>query len=431
MRSWNLKRKTTAGIATLFLMSGIVPVAVAEEQIEEEASQEEAQAQEEEELIETLTLEDAIQYAMDENTSLLLLDYRLQHLQSQVNELNHDQRDLARDIEDLEDSMSDLRDKQRETGQNTFQTRYQIQQQIDQLEDTLEELEDAYKELTSNQVSFEYQQEEAEESTKLATTSTFMGIVMKEEQLSFLKKALETEQQRVKNAQKRYEIGVDSRNDFHTAQRELTRMKFEIEQLEREIENDVSVFALDIGIVYHPDLQLEPPSVEELTIIEQEIDTEELIENSYQMKQAKEALALAEYNQEQAYEDSDASSYEREQADLQVQIEKENINQLKMDLTNAIDELFLEAAQQYDAVMNARYELDYAEEDTYFLSRQWEVGLLPKAEYELAQLQVEQAQFEYDMAKYQYFLLAQQIESLKNGIIPTSTGNGGGNGFSL
>lgn len=418
-----LRKTTTASLVTLFLMSGIAPVAVADEYIEENELIDE-QEEVEEVWVESLTLEEAVQFAMDENTSLLLLDYRLQLLKSQVNELNYDQRKLARDVRDLEKTMSDLRRMQRETGQRTFQSRYQIQQQLEQLEDVLEELEDVHKEMTSNQVRVEYQQEEAKESVKLATTSAFMGIVMKEERLAFLQQALETEQQRVKNVQRRYEIGVASRNDFHTAQRELTRIQHEMNQLKREIENDTAVFALDIGIVYHPDLQLEAPTIEEFTFVEQEIDTEELIENSYQMKLAKEALALAEYYQERAYEDSDSTTYEREQSDLQVQMEKENIEQLKTDLANAIDNLYVQADQQFAAVMNARYELDYAEEDMYFLKRHLDLGLVSQAEYDLAQLQVTQAQFEFDMAKYQYFLLQEQIESMKNGVIPTSSGNG-------
>ncbi len=429
MGETEMKKAMTTSLAVMLAASSFTPAAFAdgvqpdaeEEQgeavhnEEDEADQEEAG--EEEELIETLTLEEAVAFALDENTSLLLLNHRLGNLESELGGAEKDYRDLKEDIEDLEDKMDELRDIQKETGNRTFQSRLQIQNQIEALEDQLKPLEDAFRQMNSSETSLTYEKEKAEEGVKLAVASKFMQVIGSQEQLELLQDSFETESKRVANVKKRYEVGVASRNEFYTAQRELTRLQAQIDQLERQIKNDTAVFTLDIGIVNHPDLKLQAPELEDMTAVTQEKTTEELIENSYSMKSAKEALALAKADREATHEDEDATTYEKNQADIAVEIEEKNIVQLKEDLTKAIDNTFKQAADQYQAMLDARFELDFAKEDYNNLRVQLNAGVIAQADYDLASVQVEQKEVAYEQAKQNYILAKQQVESVRNGLI--------------
>src|SRR5690606_38890963 len=109
---------------------------------------------------------------------------------------------------------------------------------------------------------------------------------------------------------------------------------------------------VDLGIAYHDDLSLVPLDLSELALVEQEKETAELVENSFAYKKQVEAVAIAEYNREQVYEEKtpkskNASSYEKEEADLNVQLEKETLAQLKLDLEEKIRTLYFDIADGY------------------------------------------------------------------------------------
>ncbi|SFE59909.1 TolC family protein [Alteribacillus iranensis] len=428
------KSVAAAGLAVLLASSGVTSAALAdgnEEVLEEQEQEEQAQQDEEnqdgeeevvpeEEPLESLTLELAIEFALNENTSLLLLEDRLAHLKSQLGGSENDYEDILDDIEDLEDEMDDLRDVQKETGQRTFQSRLQLQNQIEALEDQLEPLEDSFRQMNSNIASMEYDKERAAEGIKLSTTSTYMQLLSTRDQIDFLKDSLETERKRVKNVETRFDIGVASWEELDQAQREVTRLQSQIDQLETQLEGNLSVFALNIGVVYDPEITLEAPDTDSLPKITQETPTEELIENSYGMKQAKEALALAKADRDDIYEDEDANSHDREQADLNVQVEERNIAQLREDMRRTIQDTFNQATTQYQVVQEAKREVSLAEYDYDRLKIQVDIGVLPRAEYELAAAQIDQARHDYDTEKQNYYLIVQQIESIRNGLIQQS-----------
>ncbi|RSL35384.1 hypothetical protein D7Z54_02130 [Salibacterium salarium] len=411
-----MKKSIVAGLSAVFVAANIVPAALAEE--DKESSTDEQQKEEnEEELVQTLTMEEAVDHALNDDTSLLLLNYQLENMKSQLNGLEDDHEDLNDDLDDLEDQMDNLRDVQRETGERTFQSRLELQNQMETLEDNLDELEDSIEELDTNTTTSEIDKQATKESMELSTISTFTQLVMAKDQLDLLHASLETEEQTVANTQKRYDLGLVSRDELDTAKREVTRLESEISQSKLELERDMAEFALDIGITYHSDLSLEEPEIGELEPLQQETETEELIENSYSMKSAKKELELAEYNQEQVYEDDDATSHEEEQADIDVQIAEEEIVQLRENLTTSIESLFTEADTQFQNVISTEDELNYAKTDYANLKTQVDIGVAPESEYELSQLQVTEAELNHKVAKQNYFLLSKQIEFLRSGLV--------------
>ncbi|MDQ0297923.1 outer membrane protein TolC [Salibacterium salarium] len=411
-----MKKSIVAGLSAVLVAANIVPSALADE--DNDSSADEQQAEEnEEELVQTLTMEEAVDHALNDDTSLLLLNYQLENMKSQLNGLEDDHEDLNDDLDDLEDQMDNLRDVQRETGERTFQSRLELQNQMETLEDNLDELEDSIQELDTNTTTSEIDKQATKESMELSAISTFTQLVMAKDQLDLLHASLETEEQTVANTQKRHDLGLVSRDELDTAKREVTRLESEISQSKLELERDMAEFALDIGITYHSDLSLEEPEIGELEPLQQETETEELIENSYSMKSAKKELELAEYNQEQVYEDEDATSHEEEQADIDVQIAEEEIVQLRENLTTSIESLFTEADTQYQNVISTEDELNYAKTDYANLKTQVDIGVAPESEYELSQLQVTEAELNHKVAEQNYFLLCKQIESLRSGLV--------------
>ncbi|RSL29991.1 hypothetical protein D7Z54_28220 [Salibacterium salarium] len=416
-----MKKSFVATMTAFFVTSSFVPAVLAEEEGQEGQStsgeQQEEENENEEELIDTLSMDEAVDHALDDNTSLMLLNYQLDSLRSQLDGLEDDHRDLIDDLDDLEDQMDNLRDVQKETGERTFQSRLELQNQIETLEDNLDDIEDSIEELDTNQVTMEYDQQEAEESMELTTISTFIQLVMAEDQLNFQKESLEVEKETVENMQTRYDLGLASRDELDTAKREVTRLEEDIVQSRTELERDMAAFALDIGITYHSDLSLEEPEIGGLEPIQQEMDTDELIQESYSMKRAKEQLQLAEYNQEQVQQDDDATSHDREQAAADVKIEEENITQLREDLTTSIEEMFTEAGMQYQSVISTEDELSYANTDYDNLKTQVDLGLVAESEYELSHLQVKEAELNHKATKQNHFLLRKQVEFLRSGLV--------------
>ncbi|WP_026699795.1 TolC family protein [Salibacterium aidingense] len=427
-----MKRFFAAGMAVLLAVSGFTMSASAEEE-QADGQEEETQAdgQEEEtpeDAIESLSIEEAVDYALEDNSSLILLNYRIDNIRSQLEGAEDDYGDMEDDIEDLEDQMDDLRDLQNETGERTFQTRLELQNQIETLEDNLEELEDSIKQMDSNEIQLRYDREEAHKSVELSTKSAFVQLLMQEDQMEMTEASLNNEEKQVSNVERQYELGTVSRNEYETAQREVRRLEDDLYEARSQYDHDLAILALDICIIYHEDLSLEEPKIDELQPIEQETDTETLIENSFSMQNAKEALELAEYDRGQVYDDEDATRFEKEQADIAVETEEENITQLRNDLTSSIEETFDEATTQYQAILQAQDELDYAKKDVRNLRVQADIGVIPESEYELAGLQVEQAEQQLASERWNLVLVNQQIEVMQDGLVQQSGSAGQGTG---
>ncbi|MGY4688569.1 TolC family protein [Salibacterium sp. K-3] len=429
-----MKRIFSAGMAALIASSGLTTAVSAAETedeqnsggTEETASEETEDSGESEDLIESLTMEEAVDYALDDKSSLILLNYRIDNIDSQLEGTEDEYSDLQDDLEDLEDQMDELRDVQDETGKRTFQTRLELQNQIESLEDNLETMEDSIRELESNDIQLRYDRKQAHRSAELSAKSTFIQLLTQKDQMETTKASLENQKQQAANTKRQVEIGTAPASEYQSAQREVQRTEDSLYEARAQYEHDLAMFALDIGIVYHEDLTLEEPELGELSPLQQKTDTKTLIEQSFSMQNAQETLELAEYNREQVYNDEDADRFDEEQADINVETEEENIVQLRQDLTTSISNTFQDAETQYQAVLQAQNEVSYAREDVEDLRIQAEIGVIPQAEYELAGLQVDQAEQELAAARSNLFMINEQIKAMRDGLVQQSGGSSAG-----
>ncbi len=366
------------------------------------------------ELIDSLSLETVLDLALEDNYSLLLLNYQLELLESQTGGTSKDYGETVFDIRDLERTKKRL---QKAGGSASFAERLQIQNQLEALQDKIDAVEDALDQMESGQLSLIYSEEEAKENIKMATTATYIQLLMGAEQQELQQKALNLKEKEVAMKKRRYDLGLLSRDEHSKELREIERQEIQLALDKKEWDKNLAEFALDLGIVYHPDLTLQPLNMEELELIEQETETQELIENSFKYKSQVNTIELAEKQRTRVHEDEDSKSYDKNQADINVKIEKEKLEQLKVDMAISIRQLFYDIEDGFQAIKDAERELKFAKEDDQSLKRRYELGLVSRADYELASIRLDQAELSLGLAKDAYVLLTKKVELLEAGVI--------------
>lgn len=259
------------------------------------------------------------------------------------------------------------------------------------------------------------------ESMEVSISSSFLGLMMTQDQIDFMKATLATQQSQANAAKARYELGLISLDEYEEAEHDLKDLKTEIAQLERQLNNDKATFALTIGITYDEDYTLVKPEIDELALVEQQTSTEELIHNSYNMVNARTALQQAEDKLDDL---EDLVDNRREQdediAEIDVEIARLKVESLEADLEKAINNQFYQVQQQYQELVNLKEDFEVAQGDYDDLKLYYDLGLISKLEFDAANLNVKQAELAYNNANYQYYLLTKQIEALGEGVIITN-----------
>ena len=405
-----MKRTVGVGLAFLLGISSVSNVVLADTGVSNEEIVEEEVV--EFDVIKEITLDMAIDRALNDSASLMLLKYQLDLINSQEAVVAKDYRDIRIDVRDLERDFDNLRDRE-----GTFQERYAIYNQLDVFGDTLIQLEQAIEQLKTGKVTLQYSEAEARESIKMGTIAAFTQFKMTEDQLDLQKQAVSVKEKEVAAMKRQYELGLVSRDTYNTALRELDIQKSDIEQLEKNTYQEVVEFALDLGIVFTEGFTLVDPDLSDLQLVTQEKTTDELVKNSFQYKSQLEAISLAEFTRDQVYEDDDSDVYEKNEADINVQVEKQKLSQLELRLKESVRQLYYDAEDGYQAVLDAERDLKNAEEDYQKLERRYQVGLVSRVNYENAAISVEQARVALQLAQKSYFMLTKQIEMVEAGVI--------------
>jgi len=365
----------------------------------------------EEGLIDILTLEQAIQTGLEGNYSLMELNYALQNAEIQLESSVNSYEDTVQDIEDLSDQLEDL---------ENFTERRLTDEQRDALAETLETMDDTIKQLASTNKVLQYNQEEAEKTIVMTIISNYVGLVMQENQLDMMNESLENQLINLQNLATQYELGAISANEYQNAAQDVETQRATIATAEEQLENDTEVFAMNIGIAYHSDLSLAPPEVD-MSNVNQEISTEELVANSYAMKTAEENLSNARTQFEETLKNDDTDSYAEEQAMVDVRTEELNVERQQRDLSIAVEDLYNQLDLQYQAVNDANRELQYAQDDFETQRTLYEAGVISEQDYQQSEIMVDQAENTVETEKYSYYLLTKQEELMREGVIQTTT----------
>ncbi|HWO98219.1 MAG TPA: TolC family protein [Bacillus sp. (in: firmicutes)] len=444
--------------------------------IDKEAGVEQPKDETQNKDLKVLTLEDVLKRGLENDKSLLLLQYQLEASKNQMINTEDEKKDTERDIKDYEDELDDLKEERdRLQGQERImngQARIQIQDQIEVLEDAIQSLESAIEKLKSGQVTLQLQTEGAKEGVALQLTSTYMNLLSSQDQISFMNKSIQSAADKVKKAERLYEYGMGSKDDIDQAKRAQTNLEKQLEQKEKDYRYTLATLALDIDVNYNPDIALTRVDTkiedadtvlataianaterlekktdvseestkaentntvaeeEKTDAIEDEIvdestdntgitaeDYETLIQGTFKMMEAKENLELAKYNRDEVYEDDDSDQYDRQVEDDNVKIAEEKITQLHEQLTKKIEELTHNIKTAKFNYEEAVRKLENAQADINNLEKKYQLGVISKFDYEQAKLQLDELKLNVETTKTNYFLVQQSIEALGKGYV--------------
>ncbi|RKJ33007.1 TolC family protein, partial [Butyricicoccus sp. 1XD8-22] len=228
--------------------------------------------------------------------------------------------------------------------------------QVTSLENTLDDLDSQYETIFNNRVV-------ARESMEVSITSSYLGLVMLQDQINHLKNMLNTQQTQIDAMKTRYELGLISARDYEKETRSISDLETQITDLEKQLKNDKATFALTIGITYDDDYSIEVPELGDISLVEQTKSTEELIKNSFNMVAAKNAVLRAEDKLDEVDDLPNRVKEDEELAEIELDIAKLSKEKLEVDLEKVIKNLYQQVQQQYSALKTAEKELAEAKVD--------------------------------------------------------------------
>ncbi|RUL49801.1 TolC family protein [Lysinibacillus antri] len=379
-------------------------------------------------VVKSLSLENANQYALNSSYMLKELAIQIDRLKKVEEKINRNYKDAKESLDDLREVRDDLWDyyiQSPATPEEQAINRQLIEQiqllnsNIKSLENTVPQLENQLDDFVYNKKILENNYTQVSETIKFSIMSSFVGLLLSQQQLELMKSTLQVQQTQLNSAKKRYELGLISKKDLDQSTRELKGLKDEMTKLETELSNNKANFALTLG-VSNADFTLVEPKIEELSLITQEKPTKELIDNSYNILNTKTELELAEDALEEVDDITGWAREDKDLAQIDIELSKLKIEKDKANLEVAINNLFTQVKNQYQILQDAEDDLNLAKADVKDTQLYYELGLVSKQNYEFSKVKIEQAQINYDNAKYQYYVLQQKVEVLNSGVIITN-----------
>lgn len=432
-----MRKYTAFGLAFLLATSGTSTIALADnvepnEQTQEEVTESNDGNQQDGAVEGTpiekqgLTLEEAISHALKANPDLIMLRYQERLLEAQRDSLLY-QKDEAEDsLDDLLGMQDDLLNPTLPAPGVPGGTLEPDWSAIEELDKTIQEIQKGIDQIGDPDEMYESQitnlfltEDQLKEGVKLATTVTFMQLIMTEDQLDLQRKALEIKEKDVETVKLKSTLGILSHDAYEKKRRELVTQKSNFEQTIKKWEKDMAEFALDLKIELAENevFSLQSPEIAELKLIEQDKETKALIENSFQYKQQLEAIDNVDKRRDDVYDDLSANPFDEELEDVNLKIEKQKLENLERDLEETIRTLYYDIKDGYQAIKDAELDLANAQEDYKLLTTQYELGLVSRIDYESAYVQVQQAELSLELAKQSYFILMKREELFEVGLI--------------
>src|SRR5699024_5069480 len=106
--------------------------------------------------------------------------------------------------------------------------------------------------------------------------------------------------------------------------------------------------------------------------------------------------------------------------DIAVELAIVELAETKRDAERTITELYTDISSQYYSIEDAERELQYAKADISDLKKRYNIGVISKQDYELANMQLTQDEIGLKLETYHYYLLTKQADLLEAGVILTN-----------
>ncbi|MFO7264192.1 MAG: TolC family protein, partial [Bacillota bacterium] len=373
-----------------------------------------------------LTLEEAITRALevDSNYKILeytwrMLDLQLEDLEDQKDELESiiDGRDQNEDDEVLEENGDEHSDSDEISLERIGEMVHKILEQwmtpsTDTLEYQRDQLETAIDKLKSQRTATRLQQQEAREGVKLLITQLYVGLLAMKQQLLLTDATLQQKEQAIQNAFLKYRLGLISMEAHEQEVRQLEEVRRNADSLRIQYEKQLAQLLFLLDLPQDRKYELVPVSPDPEQSVQMPENVDELVANSFKVRQAREALRQARYDYSLAedYEDEQIGGetpYTENKVSMlryQVRIAEEQLKQTEKNVRAQIDGLYRSAADAQAAYEQAQKKWRDATTDYQRMVLRYELGLIARQDLENMNLAVRQAQVQLEMAKYQYFL---------------------------
>lgn len=325
--------------------------------------------------VKELTLEDAIKRGTEVNTNIKILQFNLDIAKNQLLKVKNDPKITGQDIRKVEDN-------------------------IDSLNGEIENLT---------------------EGLGLTLTSSYMNILLLQEEMDFTKKSLQSAINEVGKNQQLYNLGRLTKEALSKAEIARDNTGKQLKEQEKNYDRALAAFSSDIGVAYNPNIVIKPVEFEAVDF-EMPADFSFLVDQSFKMRRAQKSLESAILNRDSVYEeyeegDSDVTIYDKENQDYQVKIAEEMVASTKGNIENAIKQLYDKAEDSYSSYEEAVQQLEVKRKEMDGLQIRYNLGRISKYDYEQAQIGLAAAELNVYKAKVQNYTIQQSIAALQKGYI--------------
>ncbi|WP_071393427.1 TolC family protein [Bacillus tuaregi] len=431
----------------------------------------------EKETLSVLSIDDVIERGLDRNSTLLLLEYQMEIMDNQHKDMEKDIEDLEDDIDEADSSLPNINLKtikeniaglqllistleeeiagleaelgEDEGGSIEFlenqnellklkldkleasiasgqleqvvsgynQALQAINAQIEALEDAIDQLQLALQKMEVGELQLNYEAEEAEQMVKMMLTSSYTGLISTKQQIDLMESSVVQVEKNVNILEKKVEVGIASAYELEQSERDLEKQRQALDLAKQDYQRELAKLLLDIDVEYNAEIKLKDLEINTNTDKVAANKMDKLVKDSYAYKKAELNLKNAELDLNDLMDQDDASEYKIKQAELTIEVDKEKIRQLKLDLKESIENLYYDLDKAVQTLSDKKRDLEYAKNDSNRFKVQYELGIISEFQYQQSSLSVKQAEFDLEMAEISYYMINEQVKATHEGVI--------------
>lgn len=247
------------------------------------------------------------------------------------------------------------------------------------------------------------------ESVKQSLTSAYFNLLILQERINIEKRTLQTIKNEVNKTRELYQLGRLTTKTFDDAVYSLEQEEKRFADLQRSYDDTLMEVCENIGVTYHPDIELKPVQFE-VKKINKPRNIESLIENTNRVKKAESDLAAV------ILERDHLSGYERENQEYRVQIAVQNLDSTKIEVKRAIEQLYQSAEKSYSSYQAAIRQLGDKEKELDRLHILYNLGRIADDQYDKAGIGLFEAELKVYQTALDHYKMEQSIGALENGL---------------
>ncbi|WP_458119820.1 TolC family protein [Paenibacillus sp. Z6-24] len=354
--------------------------------------------------VDSLNLEKVIDLAINDS-------YNLQLLQLKYKVLDQQNASLGIDYVDYVNASPGLTYTPKK-GSNEVE--------LSQGSQTGQTLEDNLRDLDTQKLNTQLQVDEAKEGTRLAMTGQYVQLLSYQKQISLSQEHIQVLTRDLQRAQTLQSLGSGTQEDIDTADRALKTEQDNLTTLKDTYQKTLATLCYDLGIVYDPNLKLDPIQV----TLEPAptVDADSLLSKSYQIQSLGNSVAKARTDEDKKIT---GNSFDEQALKATTQIAEQQLEQGKVTYAKAIQTNLQDMDTAFKDVQTSQRLAQDANVDGVNMQIRYNAGVTTKYDMEKHQYQVHAAQAKAELTLMQYFVQQAKVKAMSNGYIANSSASAG------